>query len=193
MKCNEKDLFYNMDDATSDFNYWCKFTWLTIDQLTALSFRKNPDIVNLNSIRQLIKLEINTEFTHAYLMRYRLIEQAPLGLGLNGKLELSQFVDWALQHKLSIPEEMKSIVDNQSDTNIDNVDLESTVQLEKSPYWNKLANLCNAALEKYPAWKKQNKKIQKTGNLHNWLTETMQADTREVEIIKKVLSDLDNN
>ncbi|KTD59296.1 hypothetical protein [Legionella shakespearei] len=107
MKCNENDLFYNMDDAVAEFYYWCKFIWLTIDQITALTFRKNPDIVNLNSIRQLIKLGFNTEFTHEYVMRYRLIEQAQLGL--NGAVELSKFIDWALLHKLDIPEEMKEV------------------------------------------------------------------------------------
>ena len=60
----------------------------------------------------------------------------------------------------------------------------------QSEYWQKLKNLAELAIERYPTWKQDQKKIQKSGNLQDWLVDEIGADSREAEIIKKVLSDL---
>lgn len=61
--------------------------------------------------------------------------------------------------------------------------------LASSPYWHELTTLANLAIKDYPSWKASQRKIQKTGNLQEWLTNTIKADNREAEIIKKILSD----
>lgn len=58
-----------------------------------------------------------------------------------------------------------------------------------SRYWQGLTKKVKAAIEKYPSWSSSKKKIQKSANLHDWLTNVINADNREAEIIKKVLSD----
>jgi len=58
-----------------------------------------------------------------------------------------------------------------------------------STYWNGLSKLASQAVNDYPNWKSTQKRIQKTGNLQDWLTNDIQADNREAEIIKKILSD----
>jgi len=67
------------------------------------------------------------------------------------------------------------------------------ISLETSPYWNSLKKLTEQALSSYPAWKDSQKEhqrpIQKSGNLHEWLINTIGAASREAEIIKKILSD----
>ncbi len=61
--------------------------------------------------------------------------------------------------------------------------------LDKSQYWNEFGRLASAALSDYPEWRANQNRIQKTGNLQEWLTETVGANNREAEIIKKILSD----
>lgn len=61
--------------------------------------------------------------------------------------------------------------------------------LSNSLYWNNLNKLIRIAVNEYPNWKKTQKRIQKTGNLQDWLTSTVKVDNREAEIIKKILSD----
>ncbi len=64
-----------------------------------------------------------------------------------------------------------------------------TSSLSKSQYWNKFNKLADLAISDYPRWKETQRKIQKTGNLQEWLTTVIQADNREAEIIKKILAD----
>jgi hypothetical protein len=61
--------------------------------------------------------------------------------------------------------------------------------LSKSQYWNELSKLASIAINAYPSWKEGQRKIQKSANLHDWLTSVIKADNREAEIIKKILSD----
>lgn len=196
MKCEEKDLFYNMDNATADMDYWCQFTWLTKEQLTALSLDKNPDLVTLDAVKQLIQRGINTEFTHTYMNRYRLIEQASLGLprNLGNEFELRKFIAWAIENRVSIPGKMKCIF-NDKEKNITTNDIESdkigcTSRLEESPYWKKIEGLCKRAIEEFPAYKKSNGKIKKTNHLKPWLRKTFQTNDRESDFIIKILTDI---
>lgn len=77
---------------------------------------------------------------------------------------------------------LKAIVDKLSPP-IDNS------ALLNSKYWGELSKLASLAINDYPNWKANQRKIQKTGNLQEWLTNTVQADNREAEIIKKILAD----
>ncbi len=69
-----------------------------------------------------------------------------------------------------------------------NKDTDNTALLN-SEYWGKLSGLACHAIQAYPDWKANQRKIQKTGNLQDWLTIVIKADSREAEIIKKILSD----
>ncbi|OOY57534.1 hypothetical protein [Solemya velum gill symbiont] len=60
---------------------------------------------------------------------------------------------------------------------------------QDSQYWNKLGVLASQAIEKYPAWRDSQRKVQKTGNLQEWLTTVIEANNREAEIIKNILAD----
>ena len=61
-------------------------------------------------------------------------------------------------------------------------------KLKTSPYWRDLTQLASQAIQKYPEWKKSQRKIQITGNFMEWLN-NLGANTREADIIKKILSD----
>jgi hypothetical protein len=63
------------------------------------------------------------------------------------------------------------------------------IKLETSSYWQQLKRLAKQAIINYPTWKATQGKVQKTGNLQNWLSSTLKTNSRETEIIKKILSD----
>jgi hypothetical protein len=113
-----------LDNAKADMDYWCKFTWLTIDQLTALSFGINPDIINMESIEK----TPYQNFAKKYKNQYRLISQAPLNykkrppsssIQMNiltaqlcpNQANLIDFIKWAINSGLNLPEAMVQQVD----------------------------------------------------------------------------------
>lgn len=61
--------------------------------------------------------------------------------------------------------------------------------LETSLYWREFKKLATKAIQKYPEWKEHQKKVQLTGNFAEWLKE-IGANTRESDVIKKILSDI---
>jgi len=62
-------------------------------------------------------------------------------------------------------------------------------ELATNIYWNKLTNLAIEVINKYPVWKGEQRKVQKTGNLQNWLVNDCNASNREAEILKKMLAE----
>lgn len=55
--------------------------------------------------------------------------------------------------------------------------------------WLRFSNLVKRAIDEFPEWRDSVNKVQKSGNLNEWLVEELGASNREAEIIKKVLSD----
>jgi len=62
-------------------------------------------------------------------------------------------------------------------------------ELSANGYWIELTSLATKAINEYPIWKDKQIKIQKTGNLQDWLVNDCKASNREAEILKKILSD----
>ena len=62
-------------------------------------------------------------------------------------------------------------------------------ELVTNHYWIEFTSLATKAINEYPSWKNNQRKIQKTGNLQDWLVNDCKASNREAEIIKKILSD----
>lgn len=62
-------------------------------------------------------------------------------------------------------------------------------KLSDSDYWRHIQQLVTAALNGFPIWEAKQKKVQRTGNLQDWLVNDIGADNREAEIIKKILSE----
>jgi len=62
-------------------------------------------------------------------------------------------------------------------------------ELSINGYWIELTNLATKAINEYPIWKGKQRKVQKTGNLQDWLVNDCNVSNREAEILKKILSD----
>jgi len=67
---------------------------------------------------------------------------------------------------------------------------EEETLLSKSCVWSNLEKLTMEAIREYPAWSQTQTRIAKTGNLQQWLTKTLGADTRQAVIIGNVLTEL---
>lgn len=67
----EEVRFYNRADAEARIEYWARREW-TADQATALSFQKEPDIVNYQSV---VPLEPVWTFSREYSERFELIHR----------------------------------------------------------------------------------------------------------------------
>ena len=63
-------------------------------------------------------------------------------------------------------------------------------QLAQNSYWRDLERMAASAVEQFPAWKKSVSKVQKTGNLKNWLQDHIGANDREAVIFTKILSEI---
>ena len=90
---------------------------------------------------------------------------------------------FAAAKNVSIPDELSPLLDSVSS---------QSSKLEDSGYWASLTHMAECAVIGYPSWKeKQGKaKIRKTGNLQEWLVHEFGVDSREAEVLKKVLSDV---
>ncbi|MGR8932626.1 MAG: hypothetical protein ACU836_18555 [Gammaproteobacteria bacterium] len=62
--------------------------------------------------------------------------------------------------------------------------------IARSAYLRKFFQLAVKAVNDFPGWLDQQKVVQRTGNLMDWLTAEIGATSREAEIIKKVLSEI---
>lgn len=62
-------------------------------------------------------------------------------------------------------------------------------ELSTNNYWIELTNLAIKVINEYPKWKIDKRRVQKSGNLQDWLVNDCNASNREAEILKKILSD----
>ena len=92
------------------------------------------------------------------------------------------------KEKIAIEAERKLLQKNLDGINLPNKETNNSA-LSNSLYWSALNELASNAIKAYPSWKEKQRKVQKSGNLQEWLTTVIQADNREAEIIKKILSD----
>ena len=67
--------------------------------------------------------------------------------------------------------------------------IKNSDELSTNDYWIKLMRLATKAINEYPIWRGKQRKVQKAGNLQDWLVNDCHASTREAEILKKILSD----
>jgi hypothetical protein len=111
-------------------------------------------------------------------------------IGVEGKVyaevDPTVFIQWAHSKGYAIPDLLKSLLKKA----IYDVPPDSLTTLRESNYWLTLEKNTTVAIEKFPEWRDKQKKIQLTGNLKDWLMENITDNTRELEIIKNVLSEI---
>ena len=187
----EDQMFYNRSESDishtnrlSDdpWNKWLARNSWSEDQAVAISLEKNPERVNWNAIKP---FESESNFVKKYSDRRKLVASALRKKMLPRPITPISFTRWCLDENVDVPQTMASLL---VDSETSDADQKKSI----SPYWKEFEGKTTRAIREYPDWRDQQIKIkiQKTGSLVDWLKGTIKANSRESEIIKKVLSEI---
>ena len=99
----ERGRFYNLKSASADFVHWSKAAHWTLDEAIALSFGKEPDIVNWDKIE---KFKDKSQFVKAYAKRRDLALRATRWKVFSNTIPPAIFISWAKQIKIDLPIEL---------------------------------------------------------------------------------------
>lgn len=192
--------FFHQPNAAADFAHWSKAAYWTLEEAVALCLGKEPSIVNFASLTPYLD---ESPFAQRFAKAADLANRALQAKLFEKPVRPGEFLDWAIKSDLPVPKELIMLIQDQgrpSDLGGDQDDALSISgadhkvrrdRLETmSPYWRSLARKTRRAIDEYPRWRRGEKGVQKTGNLRDWLRDTIDADSREAEIIKKVLSEI---
>jgi hypothetical protein len=101
----EKKRFFNLPSADADFEHWSKATYWTLEEAIALSFGKDPEVVNWNKLK-----DSPTYPPSPFIEKYRRIRD--LALRAKNFKQLydpclpSQFLAWARRNRIDVPREL---------------------------------------------------------------------------------------
>ena len=96
----ERKRFYNLKSAKADFVHWSKAAHWTLDEAIALSFDKEPEVVNWKKIEPLID---KTVFAKAYAKRRDLALRASRVNKLSDPVMPVVFISWAKELYIDLP------------------------------------------------------------------------------------------
>lgn len=118
---DERDCFYNQPSAGADFVYWSKMADWTLDEAIALSYGKNPKVVNWDSVRPVLqKFQFTPDYktfvqvprlADEYAQRRELALRAITWNKLYDPVLPSIFLSWAKELSLPLPEKLVSEVE----------------------------------------------------------------------------------
>jgi hypothetical protein len=179
---SESDISYANSLFDDPWNKWLARNSWSEDQAVAISLEKNPERVNWNAIKP---FESESNFVKKYSDRRKLVASALRKKMLSRPITPISFTRWCLDENVDVPNKMASLLVDSETSDADQKQLISS-------YWKEFEGKTTRAIREYPDWRDQqtNTRIQKTGSLVDWLKGTIKANSRESEIIKKVLSDI---
>lgn len=211
--------FYNLPSSNADFEHWSKTAYWTLEEAVALSFGKNPDLVSWNKLKNHTK-NFTSPFIEKYRKTRELTRRAKVAKQISDPVWPGAFITWANRNGLSFPQELVGKVEShghatpdwkdyydQLKTQHETLEKDHTLVKEKlsqlssdttqldrvlgSNYFQKFLGKIKRAIEEYPSWRNaQKNKVQKTGNLHDWLTKKICLNNREAEMAKQIMSDI---
>jgi len=102
----ENSRFYNQKSANADYVHWSKAAHWTLDEAIALSFGKEPEIVNWKKIEP---LKDTTEFAKSFAKRRDLALRATRWKKFsNEAIPPVLFISWAKEVKIELPNDLIS-------------------------------------------------------------------------------------
>lgn len=107
LAAKEKALFYNMPDANADFDYWAKISYWRIDEAVALSFGKDPRVVNWERIKSHVNI---STIAAQYAAKRELAERAKIANQISLTTSPSTFLAWAKRTHFDMPAELEAAV-----------------------------------------------------------------------------------
>ncbi len=99
---DEAARFYNQPNAQADFGHYCLCANWTLDEAVALTFGKNPELVNWKSVEPLVRV---SAFAKDYAKRRDLTQRAKWAKQLYDPVYPSIFLAWA-KTRFPLPERL---------------------------------------------------------------------------------------
>lgn len=96
----ETAMFFHQPQAIADFDYWARLPWWTIDEAIALSFGKDPDLVNLETIQPYCG---RSQFAKEFERRRRLAVRFQAINQLSDPVFPGIFLAWTKQSQTDVP------------------------------------------------------------------------------------------
>lgn len=103
----EKQRFFNQPPADADFEHWSKAVGWSLDEAIALSFGKNPEIVNWKSVEPHVRV---SAFADQYRKTRDLAMRAVQWQQLYDPVLPSFFIAWAKRTDIPFPPELEERV-----------------------------------------------------------------------------------
>jgi hypothetical protein len=100
----EAGRFFNQLDASADFSHWSKKAYWTLDEATALSFGKTPDVVNWVSINGHVD---RSPFAARYAQLRDLVERARIAQHLSDPISPGVYIAWAKRNGIDFPADLE--------------------------------------------------------------------------------------
>lgn len=136
---DEKTFFFNLPAANADFEYWSKMAHWKIDEAIALSFGKNPERVNKESIK-------GYQYRHSPLVqKYQKIEElarrAITWKRLFDPVLPPLFIRWAKENDIHFPEELEKKILSRQNNYVDWKQLYDEFSQKNTAYIEKVNHL----------------------------------------------------
>lgn len=106
--------FINEPNARADFEYWGALPSWTLHEAVALSFDKNPEQVNLDSIKKYRAVASHSPFVRQFMQRLHLVERAVAAGHLESLTSPKNFSRWAFTEKLPLGTDFSIWADSNS-------------------------------------------------------------------------------
>ena len=200
----ESARFFNAEEANANVDHWAKMPYWSVDEAVALLLGKEPEIVNWKKLKGMV---VSSPFSKTYSKLLDLANRS-VAAGIIQEDDLpNRFLQWAEEMNHDVPRALVDACAKYSSELVPwkvlyeklaerfehelarNESSAASERPELGPYWSTLESKALFALENFAAWKSTQRKVQKTGNLHDWIAKKVGAGSRETEIIKKVLSE----
>jgi hypothetical protein len=105
----ERQRFFNQPPAFADFDHWSRAAHWTLEEAVALSFGRNPEIVNSKALRP---HEDTSAFAAQYCRLLDLARRAEVWQKLFDPVLPGIFIAWARQNEIEFPDDLELKVRN---------------------------------------------------------------------------------
>jgi hypothetical protein len=103
----DRERFFNLPSAMADADHWSKAAYWSLDEATALSFGRAPDIVKWDTVKAYTQI---SPFAHKYEWLRDLILRAQGAQQLFDPVLPGFFIAWAKRNKINFPPELETAV-----------------------------------------------------------------------------------
>jgi hypothetical protein len=133
-------LFFNQSNAAADFRYWGKMACWSLEEAIALSFGKNPHVVNAAALfgdKYVSAAHTRSRFPGEYARRNEHVRRASSMLKLRDPIDPKAFLAWAQPVFESLPPELLEQVNYTAPTEADLQRLAARITALESDLRNK--------------------------------------------------------